>query len=295
MNEILTLIEKVKNDRQNGASHLALQSLEILKTAAYQSSAVSPQLWAEEIIGYGHLLIEARPAMTPISSLVNEFISIIRIKAAGCENEPAALKQLASSASDQIAEDFRLARKTAVQEAATLIKNSSIIMTCSFSSTVYDALILAQKQDKDFRVTATRSYFNNRSYGEMTCDHLSKHQISCDICADNEIPRLAASADMILLGADTVFADGSLINGYPSLKLAQAASEAGTPLFSICDRYKYRDTPNEAETWEAGFEKIDAGLITYFITEYGLLMPSEIRWVSKIGCSLMDFYRDISG
>ncbi len=83
MNEILTLIEKVKNDRQNGASHLALQSLEILKTAAYQSSAVSPQLWAEEIIGYGHLLIEARPAMTPISSLVNEFISIIRIKAAG--------------------------------------------------------------------------------------------------------------------------------------------------------------------------------------------------------------------
>ena len=65
-----------------------------------------------------------------------------------------------------------------------------------------------------------------------------------------------------MVGADTLLPDGGIINGWPTLGLAQAARHM-IPLYAVCEAYKMSANP----VIQAGYELVPASLITKVVTD----------------------------
>ena len=71
--QIRTYVEQIKNDRNQGASELARQSLEVIKIGITKSNAVNVEQFVTEINGIVESLCSARPVMAPIKNAVQLF------------------------------------------------------------------------------------------------------------------------------------------------------------------------------------------------------------------------------
>ena len=104
-------------------------------------------------------------------------------------------------------------------------------------------------------------------------------------------------ADVALVGADSVLADGSIVNKIGTNLLALAAGDAGVPCYVVCDTSKFDvmnflgKTPvlEEKEPTEVAeglrfvqvrnpyFEVTPARLISAIVTEFGEMEVEDIR------------------
>lgn len=81
--------------------------------------------------------------------------------------------------------------------------------------------------------------------------------------------------DAVLVGADAVFRDGSIVNATGTCGLAEAARRAGVPVLVAAETLKLVPTdPHKPD--EEGFELVAADLIDRIATEEGLFAPEEI-------------------
>jgi translation initiation factor eIF-2B subunit delta len=81
--------------------------------------------------------------------------------------------------------------------------------------------------------------------------------------------------NLLLLGADTVFRDGSLVNKVGTRPLAQAARSFGVPVVVACETFKLApfDPPAPEEDL---FELTPAELIDRYVTEEGAWAADEV-------------------
>ena len=78
--EILSLIDKIRDDRVHGASQLARQAAKVLRVTAEHSRAGSVEQFVLEQKEVGERLMSARPAMAPIFNIVSCLLKIIAEK-----------------------------------------------------------------------------------------------------------------------------------------------------------------------------------------------------------------------
>jgi translation initiation factor 2B subunit (eIF-2B alpha/beta/delta family) len=82
-------------------------------------------------------------------------------------------------------------------------------------------------------------------------------------------------AEVVLVGADAVFCDGSIVNAAGTRELAAAAARAGVPVVVAAETLKL--VPSRGvEPAEALFELTPAELVETIATEEGLFAPEEI-------------------
>lgn len=99
-----------------------------------------------------------------------------------------------------------------------------------------------------------------------------------------------------MVGADSVLADGSVINKVGTRHAARAAEEFDVPCFAVCSRDKI--TPETAlslddETgpistgegdfaeYSPSFERVPAALFSGTVTESGILSPDDVEGVAE--------------
>ena len=78
---------------------------------------------------------------------------------------------------------------------------------------------------------------------------------------------------------DTILFNGNIINGTPTLQIANTASLSGIPYYLICenaksDIYNLRQQSMKAEL---GFDKISAGSWAAIVTESGVIRKENFR------------------
>jgi translation initiation factor 2B subunit (eIF-2B alpha/beta/delta family) len=84
-----------------------------------------------------------------------------------------------------------------------------------------------------------------------------------------------SSANVVVVGADTVFRDGSVVNAAGTCALAKTASRAGVPVIVAAETIKLVPAdPTEPE--EEGFDLTPADLIDRIATEEGIFPPADI-------------------
>ena len=74
---------------------------------------------------------------------------------------------------------------------------------------------------------------------------------------EDAIHEAVGNANMVMLGADTLLPDGAIVNGWPTLELAQGARDA-IPFYVVCETIKLSTEPG----MEAGFDVVPDSLIT---------------------------------
>jgi len=223
-------------DRKHGASFLLRQALLILKDEATELPCDNRLNFLEELAAIAQRLQQARPAMAAIRNGLQLFIDgLEELKAENRLNEPV---EAVSGLVDSIIESLDANYHRTVMNGAQLIKSGEQIISCSFSATVASALIQARAEQKPFSVIIVESLWHDLNYGEMMASTLETGGVDCKLIPVDRLYDYVNDSSLGLIGADSVLADGSVINGYPSLQLARACFAKRIPFYCLCESHK---------------------------------------------------------
>ena len=275
--KVIEKINNLKSDRVHGAGWLSRQAISILNLALDKSQAHTIAEFIEEIQMVASELIKSRPTITPIANYIGQFLQQI-IQESQSEKELASLKSFAKAKGNELIESSVSAVSKAVEYGCGIVTDLDTVITCSYSSTICKVLELSIQRETRFRVIVAESRFEDNAYGEITAEQLMKHKIPVEMIRDEDIWFRISKADKALVGADSITVDGYLINGTPTLTLAEAAKKKKIPLYTICETAKFdiEGGTNKGTELEPGFEKTPLDLVTGIITEKGTMQPSLV-------------------
>jgi translation initiation factor eIF-2B subunit delta/methylthioribose-1-phosphate isomerase len=209
----------------------------------------------EDPVEVGRELVRARPAMGAIAGALG------RVLAAGRSDE-------------QVLEEARAlveARERASRAIAVLLAPhiQGVVMTHSNSATVHEALAHTPPQ----RVVCTTS--QPVGEGRELAARLRDEGLTVELVDDTDAEHAVGTVGLLLVGADTVFHDGSLVNKVGTAGLTKAAKEAGVPVVVACEVIKL--APVDArDPGEDRFDLTPPEQIDRYVTEEGEYTPEDI-------------------
>ncbi|PSP47414.1 initiation factor 2B [Halobacteriales archaeon QH_7_69_31] len=276
-------VDSVGSDTDHGSAYVSLRALEVLRDAA-ADAATDDRTAAEPDAATGILetaadLRTARPAMGVVRTRIDRVL-------ADADPAPAALRDRAAAACD---------RAVAVDDEASAAAADRIgdrVLTLSRSGTVLSAL----------RRAAPAAVFVAESRpareGVGVAETLAADGLDVALCVDAAVAHVvdAERVDTVLVGADTVLADGTVVNKVGTRPAALAAADAGADCYAVCATDKIvPETDIDLESGPPGavhedpegfavrnptFETTPPGLITGIVTEDGLLSPDDVAAVA---------------
>ncbi len=267
--EIASGIEAIRNDKIHGAGYLSREALKVLRLAAKSSQARDRAEFLSELKITAQELANTKPSMAPIANSTAWFIH-------DCYNFTETglglLREFAQRRAAELAQRLEEAASRAAENAASLLEEGDRILTCSYSSVLLQALKKG-REEKNFAIFIAESR-GDESYGELLAQDLKLAGIQSQLIPDEELERYASQASRALTGADSVIADGTVINGTPTYRLALAARKRGIPFHAICELIKFSP---QSPRLEKGFDEIPSTLVTGIITEMGLVKTREVN------------------
>ncbi|OLS14055.1 MAG: translation initiation factor IF-2 [Promethearchaeota archaeon CR_4] len=180
--------------------------------------------------------------------------------------------------------------------------NRFVIFTHCHSSIVTGILIEAHKQGKQFDVICTET--RPRYQGRLTAQELADAGIHVTQVVDSAM-RWAIhnyEVDLILIGADAITSDGTVLNKIGSRLLALVAREEHVPFYvaspllkynpeTVFGKWekidmrdgneiwgKYEKKPENIEILNPAFETVARTYINALITEAGVFPPENVHW-----------------
>lgn len=148
----------------------------------------------------------------------------------------------------------------------------SVVVTHSASATVREALMHSLLHTPPARAICTVS--EPIGEGRAFSEELRGEGLNVELVEDADAPAALDDATLFLLGADTVFLDGTLCNKIGTTALAEAAMARDTPVVVACEIVKLAPieaaaAPELSEAERTLFELTPPHLITEIVTEEG--------------------------
>jgi len=281
-------IRRIREDKAHGASWLSRAALDVLRTMAEST----PSDDADQLLGSlreaAKRLIAARPSMAPITNVVARFL----YETEGLRGTPLPrFRRLAAEKATALSEASMRALTLTAENAAGLIRGKETVLTYSYSSTVLETLIRSPE------VRAIVSESRPLLEGRRLAAELASRGGRPTLIIDAAMARFAPRADVALVGADSVLADGSVVNKVGTCLAALAAADAGIPFYVACETSKFdvrsylgrRPVLEEGDAAEVAeglpgvevrnpyFEVVPARLVTAVVTERGVMDMEAIR------------------
>jgi translation initiation factor 2B subunit (eIF-2B alpha/beta/delta family) len=254
-------VERVATDDTHGASWLAREAVEAVSEAAELG---------DDPVAVAREFVRARPAMGAIAGALG------RVLAAGRTPE-----QVVEEARALVEARERASKAIAVMAAPHI---AGVVMTHSASSTVREVLVHTPPD----RVVCTVS--EPVGEGRDFAEDLRGAGLTVDLVDDPDAEHAVETVNLLLVGADTVFQDGSLVNKVGTSGLAEAAKNAGIPVLVACEVIKL--VPVEPrDPGEDRFDLTGPELIDLFVTEEGECTPEEMASLMDRTPFLLDGYR----
>lgn len=283
MTSIEQRIEQVRNDREHGSRWLVRETISILYDMA-TGTTLPPDESMRRLRSSAEQLAAARPAMAAIAGV-----------AAHVLNAPGGLAGMAREAA-RLREDYDSATERIVECARPMLRGT--LMTDSMSGTVLDALVACRSQIERVIVLEGRPRYEGRELAQQLVKHGIAVTLITDAQADIFLPRCSA----VVVGADTVLANGDVLNKSGTALLAWAARGHKVPFYVLCETLKISprtwsgdmaqlEEKEAKEVWDQSIEGIRvrnfyfdrtlARLVTKVITEQGVMGPREIKQVAS--------------
>jgi translation initiation factor 2B subunit (eIF-2B alpha/beta/delta family) len=245
--DLVARMERIAADDRHGASWLGKEAVGTLVEAVRLG---------EDPLETARALVRARPAIGAIAGALG------RVLVAGRTPE-----QLVEEANAVLGSRERAAATIAVVLSDELA--GKVVMTHSASATAREALIHGTPR----RVVCTVS--DPVGEGRAFSEELGEAGLATELVADEDAERAVATVGLLLLGADTVFRDGSLVNKIKTKGLTKAAKDAGVPVVVACEVLKLApDDPYEPD--EERVDLTPPEQIDRYVTEEGAFAPDEI-------------------
>jgi len=232
--EILQRVAAIRDDRANGASFLAREAALAMREAAARSQAADTAALLAEQAELAKLLMAARPAMASVYNMVFRLQKAISNQKT-LDRESA--RRYITATTDAAIKESLEAVGAIARHGASLLAHDRSVLTHSYSATVRAVLEAALRDNPNLEVVVTRSGAGRT--GERTVRELAAAGRRITFIDDTAMCLALESVDRVLVGADRICADGTLVNGVGTCPLAMAARRYEVPLYCCCETLKF--------------------------------------------------------
>ncbi|MFB6096854.1 MAG: NUDIX domain-containing protein [Haloferacaceae archaeon] len=302
-------VETVAADKTHGSAWLSLRALEVLRDEAAVAGAEGEGDW-DAVAEVARDLLAARPGMAAVANRVNRAMAVAGgdvenvdpgegATPGGLESPPGTPAAVVESAQATLRAAVD-ADERAAATAADVIDglrdgdDSPLVATLSRSGTVTEALLAARP-----RVLIGES--RPAGEGADVAEQLATAGLAVTLTTDAALAWAFDAAagtptpDAVLVGADTVLPDGSVVNKVGTRALALAAARAGVPVYAVAARDKispdatvheasgpggHLPAPAGVAVWNPLFDRTPADCVDVVVTEVGVLDAGEVGGVA---------------
>jgi translation initiation factor 2B subunit (eIF-2B alpha/beta/delta family) len=248
---------------------MARRAVETLVEVAEQKTASGDEL-LESLVDAGRALAASRPAVGAITGAVGRMLAVAR--ACGHFGDDEVRQMLQEEANALIAGRDRAGRSIAIQLRERL--TDALVVTHSASATVREALLYTAPAK--VICTVSSPFEEGRAFAE----ELQGEGLEVELVEDDEAVANLEHASLMLVGADTIFRDGSVCNKVGTAMMAGAAGELGVPVVVASEVIKLAPIgPSEALEQIQGeryFDVTAAEDVDEIVTEEGAFASTEI-------------------
>jgi len=287
LTKVMAGIDSLSKDKVHGASTIGRRAIQLLAATTEVSETTTSEEMFCNLLFAALRLRKAQPAMANVSNLVG----MVLFSAARKKSSVSAANygNIIRSLSEAMAQRSNGASEDASRNAAAILPEDCHILTHSQSSTVLRALELGMKGGKQFEVYATESYPGME--GKNLAKALVSMEVPVKLVADSAVGSVIPDVDVVLVGADSVLTDGSLLHKVGTRNIAAAAKERGIPFYSVCESMKFSTADFLGEPVQAPNELFDITPnhnVSEYITESGEVDPSGVE--NRIRLMLKEIY-----
>lgn len=278
MQDLTRRIASIRNDREHGSRWLVRQTITLLHDLATEADQ-PPDERIQRMRQAGRELAHARPAMAALAGAAG------RILAASADPDGMA------RAAEQLLQEYDQAITRITAFTRPLLQGT--IMTHSLSGTVLEVLRACIPPIEQVIILEGRPLYEGRAVAGA----LSSQSVALTLITDAQADIFLPLCQAIVVGADSILADGSVLNKAGTALLAHAAHGHDIPLYVLSETLKIAPhawSGNQAlleehssrEVWPQSdphiavrnfyFDHTPARLVTQLITEQGPLSVDEI-------------------
>jgi len=267
-------LEALGRDRTRGAYGIAARALDLLQRAERARAPDPPKLLRKEIVRIADALPRLQPAMGVMYNLAD---SLRRISRRSNRDLGAAVRAF------RVDEARRLERELSgvVRTGEPALGGPGAWVTLSSSEAVRRTLVArAASQDAD-RVYVLESLPG--AEGVPFARALRSRGIGARVVADDRGADRLRGSRGLLVGADAILRDGSLVHKVGTRGLADAASAAGVPVYVLSGTSKMIErTVRTIAPVPPLFDVTPPSRIALYLTEIGAVPPGAVRSIVRL-------------
>jgi ribose 1,5-bisphosphate isomerase len=285
IDDIQRRIAQVRNDREHGSRWLVREALLILRDLA-RTKGASPDEHMHQLLVAARELARSRPAMAALSSAVSHVFNVTE--------GPAAVAHEA----DRLLDEYEKAPIQIASYAQRYLKGR--LMTCSVSGTVLDVLAACRSQIEQIIALEGRPRYE----GRVMAQELRQRGFDVTVITDAQADIFLPQCQAVVVGADSVLANGDVLNKAGTALLGWAARGHHIPFYVLCETLKISpqrwledpahlqenvhmlEEKEGAEVWDQAppgiavrnfyFDRTPSALVSAWVTERGVLDQATI-------------------
>lgn len=279
MDDLTARIARIRDDHEHGSRWLVRATIELLRDLAGQPARSSEEQ-LRQLRQAGRDLARARPAMAAMAGAVG------RILAA-----PGGLAGI-TRAAEQLLREYDQSIEHITTFARPLLRGT--ILTHSLSGTVLEVVNNCIPAVEHIIVLEGRPLYEGRAAAEAW----SRQSVALTLITDAQADIFLPNCQAVVVGADSILADGGILNKAGTALLARAACSHNVPFYVLAETLKIAphswsgdlallEEKSPQEVWSQPppgvavrnfyFDHTPADLVTALISEQGALNREEIR------------------
>ncbi len=213
-----------------GAATIADAAAEALARQAERSEAASPEEFRRQLRAAAKTLYETRPTAV---SLPNALRYVLRGMSGETVSE---LRASTIARAEEFQVDLSQAQSKLGEIGSNRLRDGDVVMTHCHSTDALSCLEAAVEDGKEIEAIVKET--RPRKQGHITARQLRELGVPVTLVVDNAARRYLDRADHVLVGADSIAADGSVINKVGTSGLAVNARERGVPVMVAAQTIK---------------------------------------------------------
>ena len=222
--------KKISSMEVRGAGRIARAAAAALRDYAISLRMQDAEDFDAEMKKAANVLLATRPTAVSLSNAIR---MVLRYRSNDVEEAKAAIV----SNANRFIQNSEMAVERIGEIGARRIRNGDTILTHCNSMAALSTIKKASKSGKGIKVIATES--RPRWQGRLTIAMLEEMGIETELIVDSAVRSAMNDVNLVVVGADVITANGSLVNKIGTAQIALCAHEARTGFMVAAETYKF--------------------------------------------------------
>ena len=230
MDQVLETAEKISSMEIRGAGRIATAAAASLRDFSMTLEVKSLDEFNTELENAANLLLKTRPTAVSLSNAIR---MVRKYKAKDVDGA----RQAVVLNANNFIENSQKAVEKIGQIGSRRIRDGDTVLTHCNSQAAISVISAAHNSGKKIKVIATES--RPRFQGITTIGMLDKLGIETELIVDSAARSVMNEVDLVVVGADVITANGTLVNKIGTAQIALCAREARTSFMVAAETYKF--------------------------------------------------------